>query len=159
MIYRRVVANVLVAALLSGSIPATVPAGEPAAAAPLKVRAAWARPTPPGSSVAAVYLTIVGGGTADRLVAARTDRASVTQVHAVTRDAGMTRMREANGVDIAAGARVRLAPEGLHLMLMDLPRPLAVGERFEVTLEFERAGLLRVPVAVIALDATPPAGG
>jgi hypothetical protein len=50
-----------------------------------------------------------------------------------------------------------LAPQGTHIMLMDLPRPLVAGERFPLTLVFEHAGKLAVEVEVRAPDAAPPA--
>ena len=126
-------------------------------AADLEVRDAWARATPPGAGVAAVYLTIVGGDAADRLVAAKTDRAAMTQVHAVTESDGMARMREAGGVDVPPGTSVMLAPGGLHLMLMNLAAPLVAGQRFIVTLTFERSGTRDVAVAVLAPAQAPPA--
>jgi copper(I)-binding protein len=128
----------------------------PAGAAELQVRDAWARATPPGAGVAAVYLTIVGGDVADRLVAAQTDRAAMTQVHTVTESDGMARMREASRVDVPAHALVVFAPSGLHLMLMQLAAPLVVGQRFGVTLTFERAGPRNVDVEVIAPGQAPP---
>jgi copper(I)-binding protein len=127
-----------------------------AGAADLEVRDAWARATPPGAGVAAVYLTIVGGDVADRLTGAGTDRAAMTQVHAVTEHAGMARMREADGVEVPPGATVVFAPGGLHLMLMNLETPLVAGQRFAVTLTFERAGTRAVNVEVLAPDQAPP---
>jgi copper(I)-binding protein len=124
--------------------------------ADLQVRDAWARATPPGAGVAAVYLTIVGGDVADRLVAANTERAAMTQVHTVTESDGMTRMREARRVDVPPNAIVVFAPNGLHLMLMQLAAPLVAGERFGVTLTFERAGPRKVDVDVLAPGQAPP---
>jgi copper(I)-binding protein len=123
-------------------------AGEPDAS--LTVRDAWSRATPPGSNVAAVYLTIVGGSAPDRLLEASTTRARATELHAVTHDTGMARMRPSAGVDIPAKGTVLLAPDGLHLMLMELSRPLVQGETLEVQLRFEHAGTIDVPVRVVA---------
>ena len=128
----------------------------PAGAADLQVRDAWARATPPGAGVAAVYLTIVGGDVADRLVAAQTDRAAMTQVHTVTESEGMTRMREANRVDVPSRTSVVFAPNGLHLMLMQLAAPLVAGQRFGVTLTFERSGTRNIAVDVLAPGQAPP---
>jgi copper(I)-binding protein len=128
----------------------------PVVAADLQVRDAWARATPPGASVAAVYLTIVGGDVADRLIAAKTDRAAMTQVHAVTESDGMARMREAGRVDVPPHASVVFAPTGLHLMLMDLGAPLVAGQPFVVTLTFERSGTREVEVEVVAPGQAPP---
>jgi copper(I)-binding protein len=129
----------------------------PVVAADLQVRDAWARATPPGAGVAAVYLPIVGGDGADRLIAAKTDRAAMTQVHAVTESDGMARMREAGRVDVPPHASVVFAPNGLHLMLMDLGAPLVAGQPFVVTLTFERAGTREGDVEVVAPGQAPPA--
>jgi periplasmic copper chaperone A len=123
----------------------------------VSVTAAWARATPPGMTVAAVYLTLVGGQQADRLVGAETPRAAMTQIHVVSEAEGMARMRQTEGVDIPARTSVKLAPQGTHIMLMDLPRPLVAGERFPLTLQFEHAGTIDVDVEVRAPDAAPPA--
>jgi hypothetical protein len=134
------------------SVAASVPAAEPGPS----VRAAWARATPPGTTVAAAYLTIVGGAQADRLVSAATARAGMTQIHEVTEAAGMARMRPVEGVDVPAHQTVLLGPQGLHLMLMQLSQPLVAGERFPLTLTFARAGEVEVDVAVRAPDESAP---
>jgi periplasmic copper chaperone A len=135
-----------------------VPAGAADPAPPtVTVSAAWARATPPGMAVAAVYLTVTGGSQADRLVGAQTPRAGMAQIHVVTQAEGMARMRETEGIEVPAHESVSLAPQGTHIMLMDLPRPLVAGERFPLTLQFERAGKLDVSVEVRAPGAAAPA--
>jgi copper(I)-binding protein len=123
----------------------------------LAVRDAWARATPPGASVAAAYLTIVGGAKADRLVSATTARAGMSQIHVVTSAEGMARMRPVEGVEIPAHQSVMLAPQGLHIMLMDLAQPLVAGERFKLTLVFAQAGKVEVEVEVRSPESGPPA--
>jgi copper(I)-binding protein len=136
-----------VSCLLAACFAAT--ADEPQTRA-VAVRDAWARATAPGMTMGAVYLTVQGGTTPDRLVAATTRRAGATQLHVVTSDGDMARMRETTGVEIPAGATVALAPQGTHLMLMELSQPLVAGERFPLTLEFSQAGTLAVSVRVVA---------
>jgi copper(I)-binding protein len=148
---RRIAVATATVLLCLASIAGAGPVGE------LVVKDAWARATPPGAGVAAAYLTIVGGAEADRLVGARSDVAAMTQVHSVSEVEGVARMRDAGRVEVAAGATVVLAPNGLHLMLMNLSRPLVAGERFVVTLRFERAGVRDVSVLVVAPDQSPPA--
>ena len=145
-------------ALLALAIVRTVAPVDAAEPAPgnVSVSAAWARATPPGMTVAAVYLTVTAGSQADRLIGAATPRAAMAQIHVVSETAGMTRMRPAAGVEIPAHSSVALAPQGTHIMLMDLPRPLVAGERVPLTLQFERAGKFGVEVAVHAPDAAPP---
>jgi copper(I)-binding protein len=119
------------------------------------VRDAWARATAPGMTVGAVYLTLQGGATADSLVAAATTRAAMTQIHVVTEADGMARMRETEAVDVPAGKRVQLAPQGTHIMLMRMAQPLVAGERFTLTLTFVRSGTREVSVQVVAPGAEP----
>ena len=88
--------------------------------------------TPPGTAVAAVYLTLSGGPQADRLVGAATPRAAMTQIHVVSEVDGMARMRPVEGVDVPAHTSVALAPQGTHLMLMNLPQPLVAGRQIEM---------------------------
>ena len=142
---------------LPGLLMALLTLATPAAAADLEVREAWARATPPGAGVAAVYLTIVGGDVADRLLGARSERAAMTQVHAISERDGMARMREAGRVDVPPRGSVVFAPGGLHLMLMNLTAPLVAGRRFDVTLTFERSGTRTVAVEVLAPGQAPPA--
>ena len=141
------------AVLLAVAAPASA---DETSAVELTVRDAWARATPPGAGVAAAYLTIVGGTAPDRLLGARSSVAAMTQVHAVTEEGGMTRMREAAGVDVPARGSVVLAPHGLHLMLMHLEHALVAGQRFVITLQFAHAGTREVSVNVLAPDEAPP---
>jgi periplasmic copper chaperone A len=126
--------------------------------ASLRVEEAWSRATAPGATVAAVYLSIHGGTTDDRLVGVSTQRAAMAQIHSVTTEAGVARMREATaGIAIPASATVTLAPHGLHIMLMGLAAPLVDAEQFTLTLEFAKAGTLDVVVTVQPATATGPA--
>ncbi len=148
------VRTLLAAATLAGAWPAGAADSQAGAIA---VRAAWARATPPGASVAAVYLTLVGGSRPDRLVGAETVRAAMTQIHVVTEAEGMARMRPIDGVDVPARKTVSLAPQGTHLMLMNLTQPLVARERFPLSLQFESAGKVDVSVEVRGPGDAPPA--
>jgi copper(I)-binding protein len=150
------VAGMLVVVPLLPALPAA--AAEPSPKTELVVRDAWARATPPGAGVAAVYLTVEGGAKPDTLRAATTDVARMTQIHSVTETDGVARMRETDGVPVPPRGRVVLAPGGLHLMLMGLAGPLVAGERFDVILEFAHAGRRVASVVVIAPDQDAPGG-
>ncbi len=137
-------------ALLSLTAVAAAHADAPAA------RDAWARATPPGSDVAAVYVALTGGPAADRLTGASTARASMVHLHSMQESDGMARMRGVDGVDVPAGRTVVLAPGGVHLMLMGLKGPLVAGERFALTLRFANGGERVVEVSVQSPTAPPP---
>ena len=65
-------------------------------------------------------------------------------------EGGIARMRMVHSLDVPAGAEVKLAPGGNHIMLEGLKAPLAAGERFQLTLRFARSGAVSVPVGVVA---------
>jgi periplasmic copper chaperone A len=53
---------------------------------------------------------------------------------------------------------VELAPGGYHLMMFDLNSPLKQGDALPVTLEFEKAGKVKVSLDVQGIGAQGPAG-
>lgn len=115
---------------------------------------AWARATPPGTTVGAAYMTIQGGREPDRLVGASSDRAAMVHLHAVEEQDGVAKMRAIEAVEVPAGQRVALAPKGTHVMLMGLDAPLVAGQSFVVTLRFAQAGEQAVTVTVRPATAT-----
>ena len=77
------------------------------------------------------------------------------ELHELTTIDGVMQMRElVDGLPIPAGETVTLMPGGYHVMLMDLKRPLKQGETVTVTLRFEKAGAVTLPLAVLAPNAT-----
>jgi hypothetical protein len=70
------------------------------------------------------------------------------EIHAMSMDGDVMRMRQIDGIDLPAGGMVELKPGGFHLMFMELKAPLQAGTRFPLTLRFEKAGELAVTVAV-----------
>jgi periplasmic copper chaperone A len=123
----------------------------------LQVRHSWSRATPPGAKVGVTYMEIRNSGAKPaRVIGASTPLARKVEMHVTTHDGGVARMREVKTLDIPAGGRVELRPGGSHLMLVDLVRPLAKGERIPLTLRFEGAGELALEVEVQELGARHP---
>ena len=116
---------------------------------------AWARATPPGAKVGGAFVTIENHGkAADRLVDATTPAAKFVEIHEMSMEGGMMKMRAVPGVEIKPGAKAELKPGGFHVMLFDLQKPLAIGDRFPLTLVFEKAGKVEVSVRVEDAGAT-----
>ena len=123
----------------------------------MSVRHPWTRATPPGASVAAGYLEIRNGaGEPDRLVGAATALAERVELHVLVREGSVVKMREVKSLDIPGGERLLLAPRGSHLMLVNIKRPFAAGERIPLTLRFEKSGALEVELEVQPLGSTKP---
>ena len=126
---------------------------------PIKIADPWSRATPQGASVGAGYMTITNTGTTpDRLVGGTANVAATFEVHEMTMENNVMRMRSLpRGLDIKPGETVELKPGALHVMLVGLKKPLAAGDRVSATLEFEKAGKVEIEYAVRAIGA--PASG
>ena len=61
---------------------------------------------------------------------------------------GAMMMQHVMTVDVPGGEAVDFEPGGLHVMLLDLPDPLELGETFELTLEVDGADSITVDVEV-----------
>lgn len=126
----------------------------------LVIGQAWSRATPGGAKIGGGYLTIENkGATADRLIGGSADVAGKFEVHEMAMNNGVMTMRPLDkGLAIEPGKTVKLAPGGYHLMLMDLKSPLKQGDKVPVTLEFEKAGKVKVSLDVQGVGAQAPAG-
>lgn len=122
----------------------------------VEINSAWARATPGKAENGAAYLTVVSP-VPDRLTAVSTPAAKTAELHNMTMEGGVMKMRPLPaGIDLPAGQPVTLKPGGTHIMLMGLTQPLKQGETFPVTLTFEKAGTKQVTVAVAGPGAMGP---
>ncbi len=88
-----------------------------------------------------IYMVVENRGSADRLLRAHSEVCVVTEIHQTIMAGDRMMMQQTEGgLEIPAHGQVTLAPRGHHLMLIDLKRSLAVGDSFEVHLEFEKSG-------------------
>jgi copper(I)-binding protein len=118
----------------------------------------WARATPPLAAVAGGYLKITNvGKTSDRLLSGSTEFAEKVEFHVSTVEEGVARMRPLiNGLRIGAGETIELAPGRMHVMFIKPSRSLKEDERFTATLNFARAGTIKVEFVVQGMAAQPP---
>lgn len=118
----------------------------------LTIEQPTARPTRPGQPSGAAYVSIDNRGNAsDRLIGASSPVAGKTEIHTMSMEDNVMRMREVDAITIDAGAKIVMRPgAGYHLMLLELKKPLKAGEQFPLTLRFANAG--EVPVTVEVSD-------
>jgi copper(I)-binding protein len=118
----------------------------------------WARATPKGASSGAGYLTVTNNGSAaDRLTCAGSDAAAQCQIHTMSMENGVMKMRPVEGgLEIRPGETVTLKPGSDHMMFVNLKHPLETGNALEATLQFEKAGSVKVEFPVVALGAAAP---
>jgi periplasmic copper chaperone A len=147
------------AAMLSCLLAAPARAEE-VKAGDLVITQAWSRATPGGAKIGGGYLTIENkGSTPDRLIGGSADVADKIQVHEMAMNNGVMTMRSLDdGLTIEPGKTVKLAPGGYHLMMLDLKGPLKQGDKVPVTLEFEKAGKVKLSLDVQGVGAQAPAG-
>jgi periplasmic copper chaperone A len=112
---------------------------------------AWLRATP-GTEVAAVYLTLHNTGSEPvTVIGVRSGLAADAAIHETKLNGTVSTMRPATPLRIAPGATVRFAPEGLHVMLHMLSRPLKAGDEVPLELLLAGGGTLALTARVKAL--------
>jgi periplasmic copper chaperone A len=117
----------------------------------------WSRATPKGATVGAGYMKITNtGATPDRLISGTADVAPTFEVHEMTMDNGVAKMRPIKGgLEIKPGETVELKPGSFHVMFVGLKKPLTMGDHIKTTLVFEKAGTVNVEYDVLAMGAEP----
>ncbi len=118
----------------------------------------WARASAGAAKVGVVYLTIRNrGNQVDRLIGASTPACERVQMHQLKNSGSVMAMAALAWIDLAPGGEIRLAPNGAHLMLIGLRHGLKQGDRFPLTLNFERAGEAIVEIEVQGIADLAPA--
>lgn len=147
-------AVLLVAALLGGAaVLAGAPDETPLPQPGVEIEEVWARPALQGGN-SAVYLKLTNNEAVPLvLVGARSSVARITEVHETVHEhdheghGHVMHMEHLHELVIAPGETVAFVPGGLHVMLIELERPLRIGDRIEVELFFAE----RAPVTVEAI--------
>src|ERR1700761_8824720 len=154
---KRTIISLAAAALIAVAAPACA---DEVKAGDLVITQAWTRATPGGAKTGGGFLTIENKGSApDKLVGVSADVAGKVEVHQMSMDGGVMKMRPVEGgLTIDPGKTLKLAPGGYHLMMMDLKSPLKQGDKLPVTLQFEKAGKVAVTLDVQAVGAPAPSG-
>jgi copper(I)-binding protein len=156
---KQIVHTLAYVALIAGLFAAPARAEE-VKAGDLVITQAWSRATPGGAKIGGGYLAIENKGSApDRLIGGSADVAGKVEVHEMAMNNGVMTMRPLDkGLTIEPGKTVKLAPGGYHLMLMDLKSPLKQGDKLPLTLEFEKAGKVKLSLDVQGVGAQGPVG-
>ena len=111
-------------------ISASVYAGD------IQVENAWARATAPGQDAGSVDLTITSKRAAT-LVGVSSPVAGSAELHSMTSENGMMKMREVKSIELPAGKAMNLGESGYHLMLNGLKAPLKAGDSVPLTLSIK----------------------
>ena len=152
--------GILGAAFMACLLAAPSARAEDVKAGDLVISQAWTRATPGGAKTGGGFLTIENkGNSPDKLVGVSAEVAGKVEVHEMSTDGGVMKMRPVEGgLTIDPGKTVKLAPGGLHLMMTDLKGPLKQGDKLPVTLQFEKAGKVAVTLDVLGVGSPGPSG-
>ncbi|MCU0767910.1 MAG: copper chaperone PCu(A)C [Burkholderiaceae bacterium] len=109
------------------------------AAAQVTVSDPWIRGTVPQQMATGAFMQLRSAKDA-KLIEARSPAAGVVEIHEMTMENNVMRMRAMQALVLPAGSTVELKPGGYHMMLMDLKQQLKIGEVVPMTLVVETAG-------------------
>lgn len=163
---KRTITTLAVVALTGASVLGAAACGSDDSGggdkASVDVTDVWTRVTAPKQENGAAYMTI-SSADGDTLTKASVPAsiAAKAELHETTGAMGhdemsskdemssaemddMTGMKPVASIEIPAGKDVELKPGGFHVMLLDLAKPIADGEKVPVTLTFAKAGELTV---------------
>ena len=131
------------------------------AAAQVTVTDAWVRGTVPGQKGTGAFMQITSA-TDMTLVGVASPAAKVVELHEMTQDGNVMRMRAVDKLALPAAKTVALKPGGYHVMLTDLAQPLKEGDVVAVTLTFaDKEGRritqqVQAPVRALAASTMTP---
>jgi copper(I)-binding protein len=107
-----------------------------AGSAQVQVQDAWVRAAVQGQSATGAFMSLTAKEGA-RLIGVSSPVAGVVEIHEMKMDGNVMKMRAVAALDLPPGRRVVLKPAGYHVMMMDLKRPLKVGDRVQLELRLE----------------------
>ncbi|QCB48270.1 copper chaperone PCu(A)C [Hydrogenophaga sp. PAMC20947] len=116
----------------------TITAGAWAQTVTVKVEGAWVRGTVATQKATGAFMRLTPSAKV-RLVSVSSAAAGVAEIHEMSMENDVMKMRQIDGLDLNAGKATELKPGGFHIMLMDLKAPLKGGDSVPMTLTFEDA--------------------
>jgi len=124
----------------------------------IQISQPWARATPKGASSGAAYMTVTNSGTtAQHLNCVSSDAAAECQIHEMTMDGGVMKMRPVQGgLEVKPSETVTLKPGGFHVMLVGLKQPLQAGQSLGATFKVEGGDTVQVQFPIAAIGAPAP---
>lgn len=117
--------------------------------AQVTVKDPWVRATVSAQKATGAFMQITSVQDA-RLVGVSSPVAGVVEVHEMTMEKDVMKMRAVKGLDLPGGKSVELKPGGYHVMLMDLKQQMKEGDSVPVTLVVEGKDSKRSTIEVKA---------
>lgn len=109
----------------------------------------YVRLLPPTSKTTAVFMDLMNHTDKDMtLIEARSKAAQKVEIHNHIKENGVMKMRQVKKVDIKKHKLVEFRPGGLHIMLINLNKPLVENEKIELELIFKDQKVLKITAPV-----------
>ncbi len=130
------------------------------ASAQVTVKDPWVRATVSQQKATGAFMQLTSAQDT-RLVEAKSPVAGVVEVHEMSMEKDVMKMRAIAGLDLPAGKTVELKPGGYHVMLMDLKQQMKDGDTVPLTLVVEgkdkKRSTIEVKATVKPLTTAAPA--
>lgn len=110
----------------------------------------WVRDTTTSHAATAAFMRLVPERAGLRLVAVGSPLAGSAELREPVQEKDSLRVRPMAALELPAGRATELRPDGPHIVLNALRRPLRAGEPVPLTLTFEDAGHRRLTLDVRA---------
>lgn len=107
-----------------------------AALAQVDVKDPWVRATVQQQKNTGAFMQLTTKQDA-RLVEVHSPAASVTEIHEMSMENNIMKMRPIPGLDLPAGKTIELKPGGYHIMLLNLKQQIKDGDLVPMTLVIE----------------------
>ncbi len=112
--------------------------------------ALYAFETAPGMKVGAAFGILHGGVEDDELLSVTSPVSPRVEIHEMKEVDGIMQMRRVESMPIVKNKDNLLAPNGYHLMFMNLTAPFQKGKDIPVTLVFKKAGAKTMTIPVMS---------
>lgn len=110
---------------------------------------AWVRATVGGQKTTGAFMQI-NSTEAVRVVGVASPAAKIVELHEMKMEGDRMMMNAVDGLDVTPGKVTELKPGGYHIMLIDVVKPLAAGDKVPLTLVVEGGDKKRSNIEVSA---------
>lgn len=104
--------------------------------AQITIKDPWVRATVPQQKATGAFMQIESAADS-KLVSVSSPVTKTVEVHEMSMQGNVMKMRQVPAVALPAGKTVELNPGGYHVMLMNLPQQIKEGDSVPLTLVFE----------------------
>jgi len=120
----------------------------------IEISNARIHPPLPGQTTGVAFMRLDNHGDPDRLLAVSSPASGRVELHTISNEEDIMRMRRVDGIDVPHGVAVELKSGGDHVMMFDAE--MALGDEVLLTLDFETADDLTIVAPVISRGDSNP---